>query len=247
MPGVEAEAGMTLSVRSFGFDVPSGAAPLQAYRGSPVPGLHLGLAAYPLALAGSSGTLAGFGLYFAFDRAFSITSRLEGQAGASFGTRQSSLSLGAAWRHRLGGSASSPSLGARFGYGSLSFSIDDPMALVQLPDVAYSYLELGLAGRVPLTRAFALVASLAYLPVLDAGEIADPARNTSNANGRGSAWGLDLRAGIDVRPFARVALGLEFRLTRFAHSFESVGGAPLGATSASDTYTGGLLTGAFLY
>jgi len=89
--------------------------------------------------------------------------------GSTFTTRHGTLGIGARWRVPFGESA----LGVVVGYGRHTFEIEDSSTTPSgVPGVAYSFLRTGVDARLRLSDSLALSPALAYLFLLDAGDLA---------------------------------------------------------------------------
>lgn len=251
-PTLELGAGVSVISRDLSFSHQASLAmserPL-GYDGSPVGGLYLAGELYPAALAGRAGdgALGNLGVAFAFDRAMSVTSRHDdGAMEREFDTSQVRMGVGVRYRVMLGNTA----VKAAAGYNKLSHDIDTGGAALALPNVSYSYLDLGAGVRHPLTDRVAVTGDARYLNVLGAGAIVE-----ADAYGAATVNGVDLDAGLQWRATDRISVRGGVRYLRMGFSFEGTGamstdldGDPdQDVGGASDVYLGGYLLAGVAY
>jgi hypothetical protein len=142
---------------------------------------------YPAVHFGQRGIAGNIGLDLRAQFAFALDT--EAEQGVFLPTSATGFGIGARARWPLG----DHELGAVVGYGTRTFSVDavgtsSARALRYPGSTAYTYMRLGLEGRVDLGGRFALGAALAYLPTFSTGvEIWFP-----NASAAGIEGELDL-------------------------------------------------------
>jgi hypothetical protein len=241
---------MAAGVRNLSFTYADDLSPAQrpnGYKGSLVPSILVTGELYPLALGGGRGLLAGLGVGFVFDRVLSIKSKL---GMTEYDTAQMRYGGGLRWRINLGDKPTSPTVKLIAGINRLHFTIAHGTDSIDLPDVAYTYIDAGGAVRVPLgTPMVALYADVRYLQVLDSGEISE-----IKAYGGGSVLGLDAEAGLALT-FARFAVKVGAHYERIAFSFDGTGALTerdgnirnQDVGGALDQYFSGYVTAGYLF
>lgn len=222
------------------------------YAGSPVPGAYVSAEVYPLAFGGGRGILTGLGVGVVFDRVFVLKSRYKAE---EYDTTQSRWGIGVRFRFPFGNKPTLPTLKLAAGYSKLDFNIDTGGMDIDLPNVAYSYYDVGLALRVPLgLPTVALNVDARYLAISSAGEF-----SSMDNYGGGTIAGVDVDAGLEVRPVPRVAVRGGVRYLRVAFDFDGTGAdtkrdsLPTPADDdqdvggALDEYLGGYVTASYLF
>ncbi len=254
---IDASAGVSFVSRKLTFEFADGLQDLpQGYDGALVPGIYATAELYPMALADRSGR--GFahdiGITLKVDRVLIIKSELPGQAGAdSLPTSQTRYGAGLVYRWNFGSSPTSPTLKVGAGYNVLSFTIDEQAAddpdAIELPDVAYTYIDPGLGLRLPLGDRFAALAEAHYLYVLDAGQIEDADRY-----GTAGAVAFDADVGAEVMVTSNFMARLGARFTQVGLSFDGNGDLTertndgmQDVTSSNDRYLGFYATAGLLF
>jgi hypothetical protein len=248
--GADLAAGMSFEGRNLSFNysssLMSGQQP-NAYKGAVVPGLFVNAELYPLAFGKPQSVGAGFGIAVDVDRIITLKSKLGSQ---EFATTQTAYGVGLRFRLPLGKKPTLPTIKLAAGYRHLDFTIDHGMTDIGLPNVNYSMIDLGGGIRLPLgTTKLAIEGLFKYLDILSAGEF------TSNTGyGGGSAAGIEVVAGIEIKPTDRLTLRAGFQYTRVAYSFSQVnaltdrdGDGVKDVGGALDTYTGGYATVGWLF
>ena len=131
------------------------------------------------------------------------------------------------------------------GYDRLSHTVDAEGQPLTLPDVDYTYVDLGAGIRVPVDDRFAVDADGRYLHVLDAGEISG-----QDAYGSGTVRGVDLEAAVSYAATERLEIRAGIHYLRMAFAFDGSGamtdldGDPdKDVGGAADTWIGGFVTG----
>lgn len=234
---------------TFTFDpaLPRDAQPW-SYDGAPVGGATLAAEVYPMLLAGrGDGPLARVGVALAYDRVLSMHTRMSmGGAEMEFPTKRSRFGLGLRYRMKLG----APTVKAALGWNRLATSIDSGAMALDLPDVSYSYVDVGAKLHWPLAPRWAIAADARYLAVLSAGEIEDAAQYGGDA-----VHGLDLDAAIELTAMPRVLVRVGARYTRMGHDFDGSGPKASARDAdpdqdvggAVDVYFGGYVTAGYLF
>lgn len=248
---IDVEIGVSAVVRNLDFNAAPDLRVEQrpnTYSGQPVASLLFGGELYPFAFGGKTGLLSGLGLGVVFDKVLVIKSRL---GTTEYDTAQTRWGANLRWRLNFGG-PSAPSVKVLAGVSRLTFAIDRGSADLGMPDVAYTNLEFGAAGRVPIGWPnLALFADLRYLAVLDTGEI-----STKEFYGSGSTLGLAVEGGIELILLRRFVVRAGIRYQRYAFDFDGTGvqsnnldGNPANQDvgGAVDDYLSGFLTAGYLF
>jgi len=244
--------GLSAISRSLSFDVGDGVAdPPNAYDGALVPGAFVEGTIYPAAWGhgkAHASALANLGVSFMVDKVLSISSRLNG-SDVDISTSQLRWGFGLRYRLNLGDDPQGASFTFGIGYNELSFELDrktitDNMLDIDLPNVAYGYIDPSVAGRLPINRAIAAYATARYLIVTSVGDIEGDA-----AYGPASASGLDVDAGVEYRIDAHLLVRGGIRLQRLSLSFDGTGAlsdrngdGTTDVTGATDQFWGGYAT-----
>ncbi len=218
--GADVAVGVSFLKRDLSFTSFDALSPTQrpnGYKGgTPVASLSFLGEVYPLSFGDRGGPLSGIGLAVSFDRVLTLKSQL---GTAEYDTTQTGYGLGLRYRYNFGSSPKSPSLKFLFGWNHLDFNVDHGATDIDLPNVSYSYLDVGLGGRVPLTIPWlALYAEARWMFVLSSGEISDQVWY-----GSGSTKGLDIDGGIEARVAEAWSIrgGVHYR--RIAFDFDGTG------------------------
>lgn len=226
-------------------------------------GLTLDVEVYPLGALGDvlGGHLVPLGVRFAFDRSIGLRSESAESPGETFGTVRQHISLGLVYARTFHLGRPIEIIGG-LGFDRLSHSIALDDVAIELPDVAYSSLDLGLRVRVPVLGGPRFGAPLiaAYLDTslllgLGAGDI-----EAMDSYGESSVTGLDLDLGAEIAPLSswpvpaalRVRLGL--RYIRVGLGFDGSGAlteldgdGETDVDGASDSYLGGYLAAGYVF
>jgi hypothetical protein len=216
---VDVQVGMTGGWRNLRFtfapDLQASKKP-HGYKGGLVPSVLLVGEVYPLAFAARRSALTGLGVSFVFDRALLLKSKL---GDTEYDTSQMRFGAGLRYRFPFGNKATLPTLKAIAGWNSLSFKIDRGAMDIDLPNVSYSYIDAGLAARLPLGNpSYAVYADFRYMIVLGAGEIQEQA-----FYGDGSILGIDGDIGVELIFAKRVIVKVGGRYQRIAFDFDGTG------------------------
>lgn len=160
--------------------------------------------AWPAARMG--GALSHFGLTASAEQSFLLKSGTKG--GPSFSTNAQRITLGLAGR--LPVQRAEVTLGAAYGWQDFSISGEGDPARPEIPNVTYRFLRAGAGLRLDVKPRVALLASAAYLHVLDSGQIATsdyfPRLTVAGVEaGAGAAWQFsapwEVRVGVDYRRY----------------------------------------------
>jgi hypothetical protein len=249
-------AGVSALSRSLVFVTREGlgdAAP-QDYQGVRAPGVLVRGELYPLARSGA-GVMANLGVGFVVDRALELELVYSDAMNVRLPVSQARYGVDARYRHRFGAAATGPELVARVGYGKLSYLIDKSAApegfVVDIPNVAYTYFDPGLALRVPLTGAIALWAEGRFLLVTDAGEVV-----LAEQYGAATILGADADVAVEIRATPHIAVTLGGRYLTIGYAFKGAGdltvmrdgdAATVDVGGAKDTYVGGYATASYSF
>lgn len=236
-------AGLTLNGRNLSFTVDSESAfEPYTYDGAMTPSARVAGELYPLGSTGKA--LGNLGLTFVFERTLALETEFgEGDAQQLFPTAQLHWGVGLKYQFPLGNSAvKDPSVMASIGFNGLSHTVDTENDMVLIPDVSYSYLDIGVGFRLPVTEQLAFSAMGKYLLVLSSGAISD-----EENYGDTSVLGLDFDANVEFLVIPMVKLIAGFQFTRMGLTFEDNGvlGAMGEVTGGSDTYLGGYLSAGY--
>ena len=232
------DVGLALTKRSLNLTVENDAFVPYTYDGAMTSAAAIAGEVYPLGLTGVE-ALGGLGLAFRFDRTLALKTDFGDE---QLATAQTRWGVGLRYRFALGEEpATSPAVIAALGFNGLSHTIDFGEAVAVIPDVSYSYLDIGVGFHMPFTEQLSLTAVGRYLQVLSSGAISDPENY-----GDTSVLGLDFDLGISflVLPILEISAGFQF--TRMGLSFGDDGTLTGGGlvNGGSDTYLGGyLMTG----
>ena len=248
----DVDIGVGMVVRTLNFDASSTLAPTQrpnGYSGSVVPTLVVNGELYPFAFNGEHGGLAGVGIGFTVERVIHITSKFRDN---EYDTSQTRFGGGLRYRWNFGNTSTSPTLKLLAGINRLDFSIDRGGANLGFPNVAYTYVDLGAGGRIPLgSPTLALFIDARYLQVLSSGEI-----NDSAFYGSGGALGFDGEAGFEYIFARRGVVRVGGRYQRISLDFDGNGmlsnnldGNPAtqDVSGASDSFVGAYIAAGYLF
>jgi hypothetical protein len=231
--------------------------PPLGYRNSPVPGAHIALEFFPLALLNPVGGAAGFGFGLDYDRTLSLSVRVNNPAGAAvpLPTAQSRLLADVRYRFVFGNRPTSGSLTVMAGYGRRDFVVDRsslPASLIlDMPDVSYRMFCPGLQLRFPVAPVAALSLTAHGMLVFDAGAIQSPQQY-----GQATITGADVTLALDILLGRRFALKLSGDFALLGYSFTGNGeqtnnrdgdSSTKDVGGASDRYIGGAATLAVMY
>ena len=260
----EASFGGVVGSRSFGFDE----AGTPSFRSPGTGGIQIDGTVWPLAFlaGGGNAALSGLGLGLTYGTNFwpgSTPCWPGGPGGAClptvdiYQTLEYRFEVGMRWRWSVKKTFDSPEVRANAQYGQHAFAIqkrdylNDHLRDIGPPDVAYSYVTVGVGALFPvfsqegdLMRRLALFADFNLHLPFDTGSI-----QTADEWGAGSAFGLRVDAGVDLRLWRGLFARLSAQVEYFSLSFNQptnkhilMPPCPCGTTGgASDLYYGGVL------
>jgi len=188
-PWLAVEVGAFAGRRTLRFEgAKPGPAPLRGHEAPFIAGPTIRLELAPAALLGP-GPLAGLSLFGGYATTLRLETTLDG---ATHDTRLSSLSAGVLWR-------TAPETGSRAWLG-LSLSHERREAVVRpavegLADARLSGLRVGLSGGLPVGQVVRLGFTSGYIRWLAARDLIAGAPTFFPG---GSAWALDLEAGVGL-------------------------------------------------
>lgn len=251
---VDVSAGLSFQSRSltFAHDGDLVNTP-QGYDGAMVPGLYVLGELYPMALVNpkTTGFMRHIGLTLVLDKVLLIKSKPAGMD-VDLPTSQTRFGFGLVYRWNLGSTPTSPTLkvGARF--NKLSFTIDEsaaPTAMVEIPDVSYTYIDPGVAFRYPITEKIAANAEAHYLIVSKAGQI-----QQTEQYGGSKISGFDFDLGGEYKLSSSLLVRAGLRYSRISMTFDGGGtltnrdaDAEQDVQSAKDAYLGIYATAGYLF
>jgi hypothetical protein len=204
-------------------------APVLFIEGEIFPAATLGIP-----VASDVGIVGGYG------RALGVSS--ETDDGVAFGTTWQRFFAGLRLRQRIGGGDKPFVIGVsgRFGITQFTFEPDGAPAEAikgEVASVKYTYIRPAIDARLPIGPA-AILASVGYIAVLNAGEVYDRYATDTNTKGTASIAAIDLSLGFGIE----LTTGLEARLlanyARYGYSFEPEVGDPYVAGGALDQMLG---------
>jgi hypothetical protein len=239
---------------SFKSSAPADQQP-QGYKGTTVPGVYATGELYPATFAGVKGVLANVGVGFVADRVIKLNSSVsDGMDGTTLlATKQSRYGANLRYRHNFGDGPRGVSVWGAVGYNRLTFSMDKSAApegvIVDVPNVAYSYVDPGLGVRVPVAGALSAAVEGKFLAVLGTGEVQTPEQY-----GAATVTGFDADAALEyafsdhflARAGARlIQIGYSFKGNGVLSDRDANGSADVGG--ASDRYLGGYVTAGYAF
>jgi hypothetical protein len=239
---------------SFKSSAPADQQP-QGYKGTTVPGVYATGELYPATFAGVKGVLANVGVGFVADRVIKLNSSVsDGMDGtALLATKQSRYGANLRYRHNFGNGPRGVSVWGAVGYNRMTFSMDKAAApenvIVDVPNVAYSYVDPGLGVRVPIAGPLSAAVEGKFLAILGTGEIQGPEQY-----GAAKVTGFDADAALEYAVGDHFLARAGARLIQIGYSFtgngtlsdrDANGSADVGG--ASDRYLGGYVTAGYAF
>lgn len=226
-------AGAAIIGRRLSFDAPGST----GYRGTAVGALAIEGGVFPLAfspeLAEAHPVLAAFGIAGTYERAFSFTSSSPAVSGSESHASRWSALLVARVPAGHGGAST-----IEAGFQHISWSVASQSS-VNVPDVSYALVDLGVSFEHTLgTRYVELGLRAAGLLMVDAGNITGRAEY-----GPATGGGLDVSAGLTLRPVSWLWLRAGAGYTPLFLSFRASGGRL--AHHATDQVADGVLEAGF--
>jgi hypothetical protein len=172
---------------------------------------------YPLALAGSSGGLAGLGLAGAYDKTFGLSIKIPNQP-VRAPIDQAHYAVGA--RYRFGvGAASAVVLGVDYVRRRYIADRSKLMALVlDAPDVDYTAVAPGVAAHTPVTPTITLFGGLEGMLILNTGSI-----QKTTSYGSASVYGVEVLGGLDIALAKQIGLRVALEYSQINFSFSGKG------------------------
>jgi len=248
----DVDVGVGMVVRTLDFNAAGDLAPSQrpnGYSGSVVPTIVVCGELYPFAFNGERGGLAGLGLGFTVERVITIKSKFRD---TEYDSSQTRFGGGLRYRWNFGNTATSPTLKLLAGINHLDFSIDRGSANLGFPNVAYTYIDLGAGGRIPLgSPSLALFIDARYLQILSSGEITETA-----FYGSGGGLGFDGEVGFEYLFARRGVVRVGGRYQRIALDFDGNGmlsnnldgnSATQDVGGATDSFVGAYIAAGYLF
>jgi hypothetical protein len=191
LSALEFGVGAKALFRNFGWTADGRAAGLGPYSLTPGPETGLWLELYPAAL-GTSGFAANVGIIGQFDYGFGVATTLANHTDVS-----------TTFRDFLGGLKVRIPLGTfipnvSVAYGQQVFAVAQQQNMMDLPQLAYSFVRPALGTRVLFSPEAALDVTAGYLAVLDPGSGANQVRSTRFFP-KTTAYGIDVSASVSYR------------------------------------------------
>jgi len=227
------------------------------YSGSPVPGAYLSGEVYPAAFGGDRGVLANLGVGIVLDRVISLNSAVNDAAGmpVALPTRMWRYGANLRYRHNFGGDEPRGiSMHGAVGYNTAGFSINKGDApggptSVDVPNVNYKYVDIGIGGRIPIFGQLSFLAEAKFLAPLAAGQIQQPEQY-----GAASVTGIEGEAVLEYQITSRIHARAGGRLMQLKYSFNGNGtlddrdaNGEKDVSGASDRFLGGFVTGGYSF
>ena len=248
---------MTFSTQNSLMNVPPG------YKSAPVAGATFDVEVFPLAISHKKPQIInGLGLEVLYDRVIYINSQKQytdamgNNQIAKLTTSESRYGFGAIFRYPIDQSASAPVVGGKLGYSKHSFSVTQQLpnngGPTDVPNTAYSSVNIGAFGRYPATPKVALGLDLAYMVVTKVGDISSTANyGSTSANGFQAEASLEylITRNVFLRAVGRVeTIGMKFAANANTMANNRDGDPTTqDVTGARDTYYGGMVTAGYLY
>jgi len=198
---------------------------LRNYDVFPAAGFDVGAEVYPLATTDVP-VLKDLGFFGGFGMALGLASETAG--GEEVTTSWTRFDVGMRFRLRTG-SEKAPVLGLHGGFAIDSFDLKTDGELAgEVPTVSYTFLKVGVDGRIPIGPV-ALSVFFDYLGAVSAGEVYDRFQGSSIGGiAAGGAFIVPIAAGFEAR------VGAEY--DRWFYAFEPVVGDAYVAGGALDEY-----------
>lgn len=227
----------------------------QGYKGSPVPGIYVGLEAFPLGFNRKNRSFtSNLGIQLVFDRVIKIASSIE-KMGVKYDlpTTEQHLAAGLVYRQLIGAKLE---LDVSMRFNKRTFRIDRANPALEagdldIPNTNYSYIDPGLAVGYTLGPKLVLGAGARFLFVTSTGEM-----SAVTQYGGSTVIGVAVEAGVDYQLASKVLLRVAGTLTTLGFTFKGDGEltrnrdmdpADQDVAGARDTYWGGLATGVYLF
>jgi hypothetical protein len=256
--GLLVNAGVSFVGRklSFSYSGAEGEGP-PGFSGTPVPGAYVVGEIYPAAFGGGPrGALADLGVGFIVDRVIKLNAAVDdgtGMGTVALDTRMWRYGANLRYRHNFDQAEDGYSVQASLGFNTAGFAIkktDAPAGVnVDVPNVAYKYLDLGVGGRVPILKKLSFLVEAKFLAPLTTGQI-----QTNSHYGPATVKGFDGEAALEYRITGNFMARAGARLMLVSFSFDGDGAlddhdgnGENDVSGASDRYLGGFLTGGYWF
>ncbi len=248
--------GVSFIGRKLSFDY-SGTDTAQApagYDGTPVPGAYMTAEAYPARFGDGTGALANIGIGVVVDRVFSLNSTLDDGTGTlvKLPTRMWRYGANLRYRHNFGDEPNGFSMHGAVGYNTAGFAIDKgeaPGGNVDVPNVNYKYIDIGLGGRIPVAGPLSLLAEAKFLGLLKAGAI-----QTLGQYGPADVSGFEGEAVIEYQITDSVNaraggrfMQVKMKFDGFGELDDRNGDGMQDVTGSSDRFLGGFVTAGYSF
>jgi hypothetical protein len=221
-------AGLAVSSRKLTFTTREGLDDLspQGYKSGMSGGAYVSGEFFPLAMddknEGKKIRKLGFGFFYQQAMGLKTNVTDDMMQVTELTTKNVHYGVSVLWKHKFGKAASSPSIQASVGYNKLTFDIDRAAApmnvIVDVPNVAYTYIDPGLALRYPLSPQMAVTAYGKAMLMTDAGEI-----QSQDQYGTAKVTGVDAGVRVDYKLAPRFVLQLEGRYMAVGFQFQGNG------------------------
>jgi hypothetical protein len=238
---------------SFSYSGAEGSAP-PGFSGTPVPGAYLVGEVYPSAFSdGPRGKLANLGIGLVIDRVIKLNSAVGEEMPVNLATRMWRYGANVRYRHNFDEAANGYSVQASLGFNSAGFAIkksEAPAGVnVDVPNVNYKYLDVGVGGRVPLIKKLSFLAEAKLLAPLTTGQI-----QTNSHYGPATVLGFDGEAVFEyqITESLMARAGARLMLVNFSFDGDGAlddrdGNGEDDVSGASDRYLGGFLTAGYWF
>lgn len=248
--------GVSFIGRKLTFDY-SGTDTTQAppgYDGTPVPGAYMTAEAYPARFGDETGALANIGVGVVVDRVIGLNSTLDDGTGTlvKIPTRMWRYGANLRYRHNFGDEPNGFSMHGAVGYNTAGFAItkrDVPGTNVDVPNVNYKYIDIGVGGSIPVAGPLSLLAEAKFLGLLNAGQI-----QTLAQYGPADVSGFEGEAVIQYQITDSINARAGGRFMQVKMTYDGFGA--LGdrnsdgmqdVTGSSDRYLGGFVTAGYSF
>jgi hypothetical protein len=224
------------------------------YDGTPVPGAYMTAETYPARFGDETGALANIGVGVVIDRVIGLNSTLDDGTGTlvKIPTRMWRYGANLRYRHNFGDEPNGFSMHGAVGYNTAGFAItkrDVPGTNVDVPNVNYKYIDIGVGGRVPVVGPLSLLAEAKFLGLLNAGQI-----QTLAQYGPADVSGFEGEAVFEYQITDNVNARAGGRFMQVKMTYDGFGA--LGdrnsdgmqdVTGSSDRYLGGFVTAGYSF
>jgi hypothetical protein len=223
------------------------------YDGTPVPGAYMTAETYLAGFGGETGPLANIGIGVVVDRVIGLNSTLDDGTGmlVKLPTRMWRYGANLRYRHNFGDQADGVSMHGAVGYNTAGFAISksDAPGSVDVPNVNYKYIDIGVGGRVPVAGPLALLAEAKFLGLLNAGQI-----QTLEQYGPADVSGFSGEAVVEYQITDSVNARAGGRFMQVTMTFDGFGAlddrnsdGTQDVSGSSDRYLGGFVTAGYSF